>query len=372
MSNEAPADLSAHRKEIDAIDRELVRLLDRRAEIAREVGRAKATKGSLTYDPGRHRAVFERALGYSSGAFPREGLQVVMREVLSACLNLQKPLKVAYLGPTATFSHQAALNEFGSAPEFAPYERIRDIFQAIHQGWADYGVVPVENSTGGMVHETLDLFIEFDAVRICHEILLPIQHSLLGLHPIEQVTAIYSHPQTFKQCSIWLNEHLPNVELHEVTSTVAGMRKAKEIANAAAIGSHIAADQYGLRILARGIEDNPDNTTRFLVIAPADTPACGDDKTSIMFSIKDKPGVLFLLLKPFADRGINLSQIESRPSKRRAWEYVFFVDLLGHRTDETVCQAIAEMEQNCHWLRVLGSYPRHREGRQKMALPTAE
>ncbi|MDK2970286.1 MAG: chorismate mutase / prephenate dehydratase [Candidatus Sumerlaeota bacterium] len=369
--SETNADLSAQRQEIDEIDRHLVELLDRRARIARDVGRAKATTGSQTFDAGRHRAVLERALGRGDGSFPREGLQIVMREVLSTCLNLQKPLTVAYLGPAATFSHQAALNEFGSAPKFEPFERIRDIFDAIHKGKGDYGVVPIENSTGGMVHDTLDLFIEFD-VRICHEILLPIQHSLLGLTPIEEVTAIYSHPQTFKQCANWLSENLPKAEFMEVASTVIGMRKAKEIENTAAIGSHIAADQYGLRILARGIEDNPDNTTRFLVIAKADTPSCGDDKTSVMFSIKDKPGVLYSLLKPFADRNINLSQIESRPTKRKAWEYVFFVDLLGHRDDERVKAAIAETEQNCHWLRVLGSYPRHREGPQKMAFPKQE
>lgn len=353
-------DLNECRKEIDSIDRQLVELLDRRAGIAREVGRAKEGTGRPTFDPGRQREVLERALERSSGEFPREGLRAVMREVLSTCLNLQKPLKVAYLGPAATFSHQAAIREFGNAVEFAPYDRISDIFHAVKQGWADYGVVPVENSTGGVVGETLDSFIEWD-VRICHEVLLPIRHSLVGRFPIEEVGTVFSHPQTFRQCGVWLRENLPKVELIEVASTATGMQRAQNTENAAAIGSHLAADIYGLRVLARGIEDNPDNSTRFLVVALNDTAPSSDDKTSMMFSIKDRAGVLLHLLQPFADAGINLSKIESRPTKKKAWEYVFFVDVEGHRSDPRVGEALKQMEQHCYWLRVLGSYPRHRE-----------
>ncbi|MBI5155038.1 prephenate dehydratase [Candidatus Poribacteria bacterium] len=353
------SDLDRFRQEIDEIDRELVNLLDRRARIALEVGRAKAGEGRPTYDPGRQRAVLERAHARSEGAFPREGLDHVLREVLSACLNLQKPLRVAYLGPAATFAHQAAIREFGSSVEFEAYDKIPEIFQAVHQNWADHGVVPVENSTGGMVHETLDCFLDYEC-RICHEILLPIHHSLLGNVAIESIRRIFSHPQTFAQCGTWLREHLPDAELVEMPSTVAGMQRAKEFDDAAAIGSDVAAEQYALRVIARGIEDNPDNTTRFLVIALNDTPACGENKTSLMFSVKDKPGALFNLLKPFAEEGINLSKIESRPTKRKAWEYVFFVDVVGHRTDEPVQRALARLEPNCHMLRVLGSYPLER------------
>ncbi len=358
------ADLSDYRNEIDEIDRELVRLLDRRAEIALEVGRTKADSGRLTFDAGRHRAVIERALERSSGAFPREGLNTVFREMLSVCLNLQKPLKVAYFGMAATYAHQAAIREFGTSVEYDGYEKIREIFQAIQQGWADYGVVPIENSTGGMIHDTLDALMDFED-KICHEILLPIQHSLLSNIPMEQIKVIYSHPQPFPQCATWLREHLPNVELIPVASTVAGMQQAKNTPNAAAIGSHLAADHYGLRVLVRGIEDNPDNTTRFLVIAKDDTPSCGDDKTSLMFSVKDEPGALFHLLKPFADRDINMTKIESRPTKKRAWEYVFFVDVLGHRVHKNVQAAIEELTPNCDWLRVLGSYPRQKSVGEK-------
>lgn len=353
------APLNKHREEIDAIDRQLVELLDRRAAIAREVGRAKAGAGRQTFDPGRARAVLERALSHTEGSFPNEGLRTVLREVISVCLNLQKPLKVAYLGPAATFAHQAAMAEFGSSVEFEAYDKIREIFQAVSNGWVDYGVAPVENSTGGMVHDTLDSFFEYDA-KICDEVLMPIRHNLLANAQLHEIQVIYSHPQTFAQCGVWLREHLPDVSLVETPSTVAGVRRALEEEKAASIGSDIAADQYGLRVVARGIEDNADNTTRFLVIAREDTPPCGDDKTSLMFSVKDRPGALYTILKHFADRKVNLTKIESRPTKRKAWDYVFFVDLEGHRTEPRIDLAVRELEPECRIVRVLGSYPRHR------------
>lgn len=365
------ADLSKHREEIDSIDRQLVELLDRRAAIAREVGRTKAGAGRQTFDPGRSRAVLERALSHARGDFPEEGLRTVLREVVSVCLNLQKPLRVAYLGPAATFAHQASLAEFGSSVDLEAYDKIRDIFQAVQQSWADYGVVPVENSTGGMVHATLDAFLEFDC-SICDEVLLPIRHNLLSNSPLAEIQEIYSHPQTFMQCAVWLREHLPNVQLNETASTVAGVRKALEIPHAASIGSDIASDQYGIRIVARGIEDSQDNTTRFLVIGQGDTPACGRDKTSIMFSVRDEPGALYRLLKHFADRGVNLTKIESRPTKKRAWEYVFFVDLVGHRTDPLIEMAIEDLRPSCQLLRILGSYPMHPDASKPTRLPEPE
>lgn len=356
------SDLDPLREEIDSIDQKLVNLIDRRMEIAREVGKAKATTGKQTFDAGRHHSVIERAVERGSGQCPPESLRTIFRELLSVSLNLQKSLKVAYLGPAATFSHQAAIHEFGSAVNFEGYDKISEIFQAVSNGWTDYGVVPVENSTGGIVHETLDCFIEFQD-HICHEVLLPIQHSLLGNLPLEDIKTVYSHPQPFLQCSIWLKENLPNVERIEMASTVAGMQKARSVSNAAAIGSHVAADFYGLRVIQRGIEDKPDNTTRFLVISKSDTPPTGDDKTSLMFTSADKPGALYEVLKPFAERDINLSKIESRPTKQRAWEYVMFVDLIGHRTEQNVMDAIKELEKGCVWCRVLGSYPREKTPR---------
>ncbi|MDX1971238.1 MAG: prephenate dehydratase [Candidatus Sumerlaeia bacterium] len=353
------ADLDSLRQEIDSIDAELVRLIDRRMEIAREVGKHKASTGTQTYDAGRHHAVIEKAVQRGSGACPPDHLRAIFRDLLSISLHLQKPLKVAYLGPAGTFSHQAALREFGSAVNFEAYDQITEVFTAVQNGWTDYGIVPVENSTGGIVHESLDSFIDYQC-SICHEVLLPIRHSILGNLPLEEVKVLYSHPQPFLQCSLWLKEHMPHVEQVEMPSTVAGMQKARSTPYAAAIGSSIAADFYGLRVLVEGVEDNKDNTTRFLVIGKTDTPRTGDDKTSLMFTSADKPGALYHVLKPFAERNINLSKIESRPTKKRAWEYVMFVDLLGHRLDEPVKVAIAELEANCLWFRVLGSYPREK------------
>ncbi len=351
------------RVEIDEIDRELVRLLDRRAEIARVVGLSKANSGLNTFDPGRAKAVVTRAISQSNGAFPREGMTYVFREVLSACLNLQKPLKVGFLGPKDTFAHQAAIREFGSSVDFNAFEQIREIFAAVEKGWIDYGVVPIENSTGGTVHSTLDAFIDHEC-SVCSEILLPISHSLLADCPMSEVTRVYSHPQAFLQCGIWLKENLPKAEHIEVGSTAQGMLQAKQVPGSAAIGSEIAAEQYGLRILAKGIEDSQDNTTRFLVISKTDSHRCGDDKTSIMFSVKDRPGALYGILKPFNDLGVNLSKLESRPTKRKAWEQAFFVDATGHREDEVMQKAITALQEHCEEVRILGSYPREKTPRE--------
>lgn len=358
-SREPAMSLKPLREEIDQIDAELVRLLDRRGAIAREVGKSKAISGLTTFDPGRAKAVIQQAVGRSSGDFPREGMLYVFREVLSACLSLQKPLRVGYLGPPATFAHQAAIREFGSSVDFEHFEVIRDCFHAVDNGWVDYSVVPVENSTGGIIHDTLDGFLDFHCM-ICSEILLPIHHSLLANCAKEQIKRVFSHPQGFRQCADWLKEHLPDVERVEVASTVKGMIEAKKGEFTAAIGSEIGAEQYGLRVIARSIEDTQDNTTRFLVISRSDSPKSGDDKTSVMFSVADKPGALFHMLKPFADRGINMSKIESRPTKRKAWEYVFFVDALGHRTDPKIIETIEEVRQMTNQMRILGSYPREK------------
>jgi chorismate mutase/prephenate dehydratase len=350
-------DLKKFREEIDNLDKDLVRALDRRAEIARLVGQSKASAGRNTFDPGRARAVVMQAIERSNGQFPREGLVYVFREVMSACLNLQKPLRVGYLGPRDTFAHQAAVREFGSSVEFTAFKVIREVFVGIVNNSIDYGVVPIENSTGGTVHTTLDAFIEYDC-RICSEILLPIHHALLGSGPINEIRRVYSHPQAFLQCDKWLMQHLPEVKRVEVDSTAQGMQEARKDVNSAAIGSDIAADEYDLEILAKDIEDNKDNTTRFLVISQLDNRPCGDDKTSLMFSVKDRPGALLRVLQPFDRLNINLSKLESRPTKRRAWEQAFFVDAEGHRDDPKLAQAIEEIREHCDSIRVLGSYPR--------------
>lgn len=360
-------DLKSLREEIDTIDRDLVRLLDRRAGIAQNVGKSKAQTGSNTFDPGRAKAVVAEAVKRSNGDFPREGLVYVFREVLSACLNLQKPLRVGFLGPRDTFSHLAAIREFGSSVSFSSYKLIRDVFIAVEDGSIDYGVVPIENSTGGTVHLTLDAFIEHPCA-ICSEILLPINLALLSNHALSEIRKVYSHPQPFLQANNWLVQNLPHAERIEVDSTTQAMVKAKAEPYAAAIGSEIAAEEYQLTVQSRNIQDSQDNTTRFLVIGKTDTRACGDDKTSLMFSVKDRPGALLRVLQPFEQLGVNLSKLESRPTKRRAWEQAFFVDADGHRDDPKIQQAIAAIEPHCESLRILGSYPREKSPTELEAL----
>jgi chorismate mutase/prephenate dehydratase len=357
-------DLKSFRDEIDSIDRELVRLLDQRACIARRIGASKAESERSTFDPGRAKNVVLQAVARSDGSFPREGLLYVMREVISACLTLQKPLRVGFLGPAATFTHQAAVREFGSSVQFDSFELIRDVFVAVENGWVDFGIVPVENSSGGMVHDTLDAFIDFEKCLVCSEVLLPIHHVLASNYALEDIRRVYSNPQPFIQCQAWLKEHLPHAELVEVASTAKGMKDAKGEQFAAAIGSEFAAEEYGLRVVARRIEDDAENTTRFLVLSHHDSSPCGDDKTSMMFSVKDKPGALFEILRPFADCKMNLSKIESRPTKKRGWDYAFFLDAETHRSNPMLQEAIERARPYCAYVRVLGSYPREKTPRE--------
>lgn len=363
-------ELSDLRRSIDRIDREIVRLLDERADLARDVAKIKASLQVPAYDPVRHGRVIEKIARFSNGRFPAEGLRQVFREILSVSLKLQAPIQVAYLGPEATFSHLAAVDAFGTSVAFAPQGTVRDIFLAVDRAWVDFGIVPIENSMGGIVHHTLDNFFEFE-VKVCQEVLLPIRQNLLSLSPMKKVRRVYSHPQGFLQCAAWLRENLPRTEHLEVASTAAGVQRAKRDSAGAAIASELAADLYGLKLVARDIEDTHHNTTRFLVISKRDAqrPGLGteewaDSKTSIMFAVPDRPGALYDMLKPFARSKINLSKIESRPTKLKAWDYVFFVDVEGHAQDPKVKKAIEALGHQCEMIRILGSYPRdtrHRE-----------
>ncbi|MCX7047625.1 MAG: prephenate dehydratase [Candidatus Sumerlaeota bacterium] len=345
------------RKRIDDLDNKLVKLLDQRARLALEVGEFKRHKGLTFFDPSRQKTVIQKAIERSTGDFPSSGIKTVFGEIMSHCLALERPIRIGFLGPEATFSHMAARKEFGSAHDFQPLSTTADVFTAVQNEWMDYGVAPIENSTGGIVYNTLDLFAEFE-LKVCSEIMMPIHIHLLSKEPLRRIQRIYSHPQPFLQCEVWLRENLPNAERIEVDSTVRGVLMAKNEKNAAAIGSELASELYSLKIIARGVEDHKDNTTRFLVISHSDGNRTGRDKTSIMFSAPDKPGALFLLLKPFAERGINLTQIESRPTRKRAWEYMFFVDMLGHRDDPPIAQTLKVLRDECKFLKILGSYPR--------------
>lgn len=347
------------RKEIDRIDRKLVALLDQRAKVARQIGEQKSAAGTPLFDPSRQKNILDKVLSHSDGFFPQEGLKTVFTEIMSTCLNLEKRLSVGYLGPEATFTHLAAVSEFGSFCELIPYDNLYDIFVAVDNDWVSFGVVPIENSTGGIVHDTLDRFLEFD-VKITTEIIVYICHNLLSQLPLKKIKRVYSNPQALMQCSVWLRENLPWAELKEVPTTVEGVLLAKRTHSSAAIGSELASRIYNLKIIARGIEDSKDNYTRFLVIGKISPPPSRKDKTSIVFTTQDRPGALYRALRPFAEAGINLSKIESRPTRRRAWEYVFFVDLDGHIAEEKVRRTLKKVEKHATFLKILGSYPKAR------------
>lgn len=349
--------LNSLRNKIDKIDQQLVRLLDERAELAGKIGQSKSEGGLAIFDAARQKEVLKKVLKLTQGQFPREGLKSVFTEIMSACLTLEQPVKVGYLGPKATFTHLAAITEFGSSSRQLPYKTIEDIFLAAENGWVDYGVVPIENTTGGIVHLTLDMFLKYD-LKICSELIVYIRQNLLSRYPLEQIKKVYSSAQPFSQCHIWIKENLPGVELKEVSTTAQGVMLARRVKNSAAIASELAARLYGLNIVSRGIEDLKDNFTRFLVIGKEFPAPSGDDKTSIMFSLKDRPGALHNALKPFAQAGINLSKIESRPTRRRAWEYVFFVDLDGHINQPKIKKALDAVERISVFVKVLGSYPK--------------
>ncbi len=350
--------LDEYRQQIDAIDQELVRLIDHRMAVSKVIGEAKAETGSQVYHAGRHEAVIAEALRRSDASCPPDDLRRLFRELLSISLNLQRSLAVAYLGPVATFSHFAALERFGSAVKYSPMETIPAVFEAVENGSADYGVVPIENSTGGMVHIALDAFIAHESTRICAESFVPVRHCLLSNVPLEKIRVVYSHPQPFAQCGTWLDGNLGHAQRQEVASTVAGLLEAMRTPGAAAIGSALASQHYGLPVLVESIEDDHENATRFLVISNEDATPSPESKTSISFAVRNEPGALFNVLQPFAKRGINMTKIESRPNRRQAWEPLFFLDLLGHRTEANLASALEEVRAATDEFRILGSYPR--------------
>ncbi len=348
------------RKQIDAVDDQILELLNRRARVVLEVGHAKAGQQKEFYVPSREQEIYARLAAANPGPFPTEALRRVFREIISASLSLEQPLKVAFLGPQATFTHAAALQQFGLSAQLVPQKSIPAVFDEVLRERADYGVVPVENSNEGVVSHTLDMFMESD-LKIIAEVLLEISHDLLSHSGrMEDVRKVVSHPQALGQCRKWLEEHLPDVPLVDVASTALAAQMAAEDGTAAAVASSMAATLYDLQVVQHKIEDNPHNFTRFLVIGRKMPERSGRDKTSIMFSVKDEPGILYRMLEPFSKRSLNLSKIESRPLKKKAWEYIFFLDMEGHVADENVRLALEEMKDYCQFLKVLGSYPRAR------------
>lgn len=345
------------RKKIDEIDEDILTLLNKRAEIVLEVAKVKQNEKKVFYAPEREIKILERLRSLNKGPFPNDALQVVFREIISASLSMEKPLEVACLGPLATFTHLAGVRHFGSSAKFIPVKSIKEVFEAVENGQVDYGVVPIENSTEGVVNYTLDMFIDFD-LKITAEVMLEVSHNLLSLTGhIKDIETIYSHPQAFAQCRTWLERNLPDKTLHESTSTARAAELASRDSSSAAIASELAAKTYNLKFVQRDIEDNKHNYTRFLIISTNILPKTDNDKTSIMFTTKDRPGALFDILSPFKKAKINLKKIESRPSRRKAWEYIFFVDMEGHIEDKKVSKAIEDIKNNCLYLKFLGSYP---------------
>lgn len=346
------------RARIDRIDQQLLELLNRRARLAIEVGRSKTGQGRAVYAPDREKRILERLVEGNRGPLGTEAIQAVFREIISGCLALQRPLRVAYLGPAGTFSQQAARRQFGSGADLVPVGSVDAVFDEVERKRADYGVVPVENSTEGVVAQTLDRFVG-SPLTIKAEVLLRIEHCLLAreAHP-GRLAKIVSHPQSLAQCRNWLAQHYPEVPVEEAASNAVAAQIASKHARVAAIAGRQAATQYGLRVLVANIQDQTNNFTRFLVVSgDGRSEPTGDDKTSILFSVSHHAGALHRVLEPFARFGINLNSIDSRPLKGRAWEYVFFVDLAGHESEPNMTRALETVRELSVFLKVLGSYP---------------
>ncbi len=352
--------LKERRKEIDRVDRQILRLLNRRARIVLEVGKQKAKEGKGIYDPVREEETLNRLSAENTGPFPQEALSTVFREIISASRSLEGPLRVSFFGPEGSFTHLATLRHFGSSLQLVSKSGIDEVFAEVEQQRAEFGVVPVENSLEGSVGRTLDLFIDSD-LKVFAEVLLPVSHDLLSLSArLTDIKRVYSHPQAFAQCRRWLKENLSDRKWYEVESTAQAARKALTDPEGAAIASEFAGRIYGLHTLKERIEDSALNVTRFLVLSRNRAKKSRRDKTSLLLSMKDEPGSLFRALEPLAREGINLTKIESRPLKRKAWEYIFFIDLDGHVNEQKIQKALRKVEKHCLFLKVLGSYPKAR------------
>ncbi len=344
------------RKQIDELDERIVALINKRAGLAKEIGKLKRQANSTVYAPHREEEVFNNVLKRNEGQLTPESLQAIYREIMSACRAVERPTKVSFLGPEGTFSHQAAHKMFGSSLEYIPVNGIDAVFMEVERGHADYGVVPIENSTDGGIGDTLDEFIEAD-VKVCREILLPIHHNLMAQCEKAEIQRIYSKPQVFAQCRGWLSANCPGIEQVDTGSTTQAAGLAAREEYAAAIANEEAAETYGLRILFRNIEDHHNNMTRFFVLGAQCSKPTGHDKSSILCFIKDEVGALHGILLPFMEEGINLTRIESWPSKRKKWDYCFFIDFEGHYSDKAVATALDKVKQHCSEMKLLGSFP---------------
>jgi chorismate mutase / prephenate dehydratase len=345
-----------HRKAIDKLDEQIVRLLNERTKHVLEIGAIKIKAGEEIYAPHRERTVFQRVAKLNQGPMTEESLRAIYREIMSSALSLEKTMSIAYLGPAATFTHQAAIQKFGASLRYSEQKTIADVFTEVSKQRADYGVVPVENSTEGVVTHTLDMFVESD-LKIVAQIILKIQYCLASKSKLHDIKKLYAHPQALGQNRLYVQKNLPKVEILETSSNARSAELASKTANAAALTGFLAAEKYNLPVIERDIQDLSNNATRFLVLGRQCSPATGQDRTSLMLSMADEVGALHNALAPFRKYKINMTKIESRPSKRKAWEYFFFVDCDGHMEDRKVAKAIAELNRVCNFAKVLGSYP---------------
>ncbi|MGD2083386.1 MAG: prephenate dehydratase [Chromatiales bacterium] len=354
------AKLKRIRERIDAVDDEMQRLINERASLAQEVAHIKLQEDPDTdfYRPEREAEILRRIKDQNPGPLDAEEMARLFREIMSACLALEQPLNIGFLGPEGTFTQAAALKHFGHSVHTQPFGAIPDVFREVESGHCEYGVVPVENSTEGVVSHTLDMFLS-SPLCICGEVMLRVNHNLMAPGgDLGAVRTVYSHQQSFAQCRGWLDRHLPQAERVPVGSNAEAARRARGAAGAAAIAGETAAEIYGLSILVRNIEDEPGNTTRFLVVGKQRVAPSGCDKTSLLLAARNEAGSLYRLLSPLADHGISMTRIESRPSRRGIWEYVFFVDVEGHRDDAHVTRALDALRAEATVYKVLGSYPR--------------
>ena len=347
--------LKKYREQIDRIDDDLLKLFNQRATLAQQIGHAKGNGAVLR--PEREAQVLSRMTQANNGPLSKQSISALYTEIMSHCRALEAPLRVAYLGPQGTFSQQAVLQRFGQAAEGVPVATIDNVFAAVETGAANYGLVPVENSTEGAIGRTLDLLMNSN-LKICGEVLLQVHQCVLSnATDLSQIQKIYSHPQSFGQCQAWLNANLPLAARVTASSNADAARSAAQEAGSAAIAGAQAAAHFGLTVLAENIEDDPRNTTRFLMIGMQDVAASGRDKTSLVMSAPNRPGAMHDLLTPFAQNGVSMTKLESRPSRTGLWEYVFYVDIEGHQTDEKVKMALSQLKQIAAFVKVLGSYP---------------
>ncbi len=351
-------DLEGLRKAIDAVDTELLRLLNQRMELSRDVGRFKAERGLPLFHPGREELIYARLSKSNSGPLTDESLRAIYREIFAASRLLQHVLQVAFLGPDWTYSHIAALSIHGHSARYVPCPTLEDVFEALLKGKVNTAVIPIENSLQGGVGRSMDLLYESD-VRVVGECYLEVAHHLSSkVTSIEEVERVYAHPQAIEQCRHWLLQNLRHAEPHETASTARAAQRAVEDARGAAICNLYAAHHYGLNVLAERIEDHSGNTTRFLILSQHDTPPTGMDKTSILFAVSDKPGALHSAIESFARANVNMTRIESRPNRMFSWQYLFYADVEGHQTEDSVRFALEDLRRHVSFLRILGSYPR--------------